>query len=81
MKVVHICIGSACHVKGSREVIEVFKTLIETYHLEEMLELKAAFCIGHCTEAVTVQKWDGEILSVHKDNAETIFMEEIWPYL
>ena len=81
MKVIHICIGSACHVKGSRRVIEQFKTLIETYQLEENLELKAAFCIGHCTEAVTVQKWDGQILSVHKDNAEQIFMDEILPYV
>ncbi|MBP3889144.1 MAG: (2Fe-2S) ferredoxin domain-containing protein [Cellulosilyticum sp.] len=81
MKVIHICIGSACHVKGSRQVIEIFMNLIKTYHLEEKLELKAAFCIGHCMEAVTVQKWDGQILSVHKDNAEEIFMKEIWPYL
>lgn len=81
MKVIHICIGSACHLKGTHEVIDIFRNLIETYHLEEKLELKAAFCIGHCTEAVTVQKWDGTILSVNKDNAETIFLSEILPEL
>lgn len=81
MKVVYICIGSACHLKGSHEVIEIFKNLIKTYHLEEKLELKAAFCTGHCMEAVAVQKWDGSILSVNKSNAEAIFINEILPNL
>ncbi|MBE6022748.1 MAG: (2Fe-2S) ferredoxin domain-containing protein [Cellulosilyticum sp.] len=81
MKVVYICIGSACHLKGTHQVIEIFKKLIETYHLEDRLELKAAFCTGHCTEAVAVQKWDGSILSANKENAEAIFISEILPDL
>lgn len=81
MKVVHICIGSACHLKGTHEVIEIFKEMIATYHLEEKLELKAAFCTGHCTEAVAVQKWDGQILSVSQKNAKEIFIQEIMAYL
>lgn len=81
MKVVYICIGSACHLKGSQQVIECFKSLIKTYELEDKLELKAAFCIGHCVEAVTIQKWDGTILSVHKDTVDEVFRREILPYL
>lgn len=81
MKVVHICIGSACHLKGSQDVIDIFGTLIETYHLENKLELKAAFCTGHCTQAVAVEKWDGEFLSLNKENAEEMFKERILPYL
>ena len=80
-KVVYICIGSACHLKGTHDVIEIFKSMVEMYHLEKKLELKAAFCTGHCTEAVAVQKWDGSILSVNKDNAQTIFTNQILPYL
>ncbi|MBQ1274311.1 MAG: (2Fe-2S) ferredoxin domain-containing protein [Cellulosilyticum sp.] len=81
MKVIYICIGSACHLKGTHEVIEIFRNMIEIYHLENQLELKAAFCIGHCTEAVSVQKWDGTVLSVQKENAKAIFESEILPYL
>lgn len=81
MKVIYICIGSACHLKGTHEVIEIFRNMIEIYHLENQLELKAAFCIGHCTEAVAVQKWDGTVLSVQKENAKAIFESEILPYL
>lgn len=81
MKIVHICIGSACHLKGTHDVIDIFQTLIETYQLQDRLELKAAFCTGHCTEAVAVEKWDGELLSLNKNNAEEVFMSRILPYL
>ena len=81
MKVIYICIGSACHLKGTQDVIEIFKSLVKHYHLEEKLELKAAFCTGHCMEAVAVQRWDGHILSVNKMNAKTIFINEILPYI
>lgn len=81
MKVVQICIGSACHLKGSYEVLGIFQSLINTYNLEDKLVLKAAFCTGHCMEAVAVQKWDGTILSLNKDNAKEAFLSEILPYL
>ncbi|PHV71038.1 hypothetical protein CS063_06800 [Sporanaerobium hydrogeniformans] len=81
MKVVKICIGSACHLKGSYHVIEAFKGLIEEYKLEEEIELSAAFCVGKCTEAVSVVRWDGEVLSVTKANAREIFINQIVAYL
>lgn len=77
MKVVKICIGSACHLKGSYQVIEIFKALIEEFKLEDVIELNAAFCIGRCTEAVSVATWNDKILSVSKENAREIFMNQI----
>lgn len=81
MKVLKVCIGSACHLKGSYDVIEEFKKLIKKNNLENQIELKAAFCLGHCTEAVSVECWDGKILSVSKENIEKIFNDEILPKL
>lgn len=81
MKVVQICIGSACHLKGSYEVLGIFKSLIKTYNLEDKLVLKAAFCTGNCTQAVSVMKWDGTLLSLNKENAEAVFLSDILPYL
>jgi NADH:ubiquinone oxidoreductase subunit E len=81
MKVIRICIGSACHLKGSYQVIETFKELIQLYKLENKLELNAAFCIGRCTEAVSVARWDEAVLSVSKENAKEIFINEIMAYL
>lgn len=81
MKFVQICIGSACHLKGSEEVIKIFQELIKDYKLENKLELKAAFCTGHCTEAVAVMRWDGKFLALNKYNAKEAFLTEILPYL
>lgn len=77
MKVVKICIGSACHLKGSYEVIQIFQHLVAEYELEEKMELSAAFCTGHCTEAVAVMRWDEKVLSVSKENALEVFLQEI----
>lgn len=76
MKSIKICIGSACHLKGSYEVIEIFKKLIKENNLEQDIELCASFCIGNCKEAVSVMRWDGVVFSVDKENAEYIFERE-----
>lgn len=79
MKTIKICIGSACHLKGSYEVIEIFKHLITMQHLEDVIELSGAFCTGNCTKAVAVIRWDGQLFSVSKENAEEIFLKELIP--
>ncbi|MDK2933417.1 MAG: hypothetical protein PWP27_1227 [Clostridiales bacterium] len=47
---VYICVGSSCHLKGSYHIIKTFQNLIKKHDLEEKIELKASFCLGHCTE-------------------------------
>lgn len=65
MKTIEVCIGSACHLKGSYDVINEFKKLIEERNLEDIVMLKGAFCLGHCTESVAM-KIDGEFSSISK---------------
>jgi len=67
-----VCVGSACHLKGSYEVIEMFKNLINERNVAEFVELKAAFCLNRCTEAVSVSL-DGKTYSVTPENAEDFF--------
>lgn len=81
MRSLTICIGSACHIKGSHEVIDIFQKLILEYSLEEKIELNGSFCLKKCTDAVSVQRWDNKILSVSKENARCIFEDEIIPYI
>jgi len=69
-----ICVGSACHLKGSNEVIDIFKYCVQSRNLTEIVEIKGAFCLGHCTEAVSVCLND-KIYSVNPDNAEKFFDE------
>jgi len=69
-----ICVGSACHLKGSNEVIDIFKYCISNRDVMDKVEIKAAFCLGHCTEAVSVCL-NNKIYSVNPDNAEKFFDE------
>ncbi|QSX05822.1 NAD(P)H-dependent oxidoreductase subunit E [Sedimentibacter sp. zth1] len=67
-----ICVGSACHLKGSYCVIEQFKQCIKENNLENDIIIKGAFCLGHCTEAVSVQ-FENEIYSVVPSTAKDFF--------
>lgn len=77
--ILKVCVGSSCHLKGSYDVIEKFKELIKRYDVEDRIELQASFCLGHCSEGVTVKADDRFILNVNGDNAEEIFTNEILP--
>jgi NADH:ubiquinone oxidoreductase subunit E len=74
-----VCIGSACHVKGSYNVINAFQQIIEEYDLSNKVELKAVFCLGHCSDAVSVKIDDGEVFSVAGLTAKSFFKKEILP--
>lgn len=58
---IFICVGSSCHLKGSYQIIKMFEELIKLNHLEDRAELKASFCLGHCTKGVSA-KVEGEFI-------------------
>ena len=51
---VTICIGSSCHIKGSRLVVEKLQDLIAANGLGEEVELSGTFCMGNCQKGVCV---------------------------
>ncbi len=73
---VTICIGSACHIKGSRQIVECFQDLIEKNDLGAIVELNGSFCMGNCRNGVCV-KVDDKMFSVTPEIAETFFNEEV----
>ena len=75
-----ICVGSACHLKGSYDVIDVFKNCVRTRKVMDIIEIKAAFCLGHCTEAVSVCFMD-KVYSVNKNTAENFFDEVVMNFV
>ncbi|GAA0122406.1 MAG: NAD(P)H-dependent oxidoreductase subunit E [Clostridium argentinense] len=75
--VVKVCVGSACYVKGSHKVIKEMQRLIEENRLKDKVELKAAFCLGNCTKAVSVIIDDSDIYTVDPDSVEEFFNSEI----
>lgn len=71
-----VCIGSSCHVKGSRLVVEQLQNLISENHLEDKVELGGTFCLGECQKGVCVTI-DGEFFSVSPDTVDEFFTENV----
>ncbi|MBR5311568.1 MAG: (2Fe-2S) ferredoxin domain-containing protein [Clostridia bacterium] len=67
-----VCIGSSCHLKGSRQVVEQLQKLVAENKLEDKVELGATFCLGKCQQGVCVMV-DEEFHSVSPDTVEEFF--------
>ena len=52
MITVTVCVGSSCHVKGAREMIEGFNNFLTSQNLQNKVELKGAFCMDHCGKGI-----------------------------
>jgi len=73
---IKICIGSACHLKGSYEVIKNCQAYIETHNLQAAIELKSAFCLGQCSGAVSVLVDGNTLFSILPESVES-FMNQM----
>ena len=71
-----VCIGSSCHLKGSRKIVEVLQDLIRTNDLDDKVELGGTFCLGKCQQGVCVTI-DGEVFSVSPDTVNDFFAENV----
>lgn len=67
-----VCIGSSCHLKGSRQVVEGLQELIAKHELTDKVELGATFCLGKCQQGVCVMV-DEDFHSVSPDTVEEFF--------
>jgi len=75
--IIQVCIGSACHLKGAYNVINSLQGLIDENRLQDMVTLKAAFCLGQCTSAVSVKIDDEPVTSVNSSNVAQFFDEHV----
>lgn len=72
MKKVVVCIGSSCHLKGSRQVVEELQKLIDQNNLKEEVELAGTFCMGNCQKGVSV-KLNDQLFSVSPQTVKEFF--------
>lgn len=77
MILVEVCVGSACHLKGAYNVINKLQAIVEEKALKDKVEIRAAFCLGNCTKAVSVRIDEQEIFSVSEDIVEEFFERNI----
>ena len=73
---VTVCIGSSCHIKGSRQVVEQLQYLIAKNKLGDKVELGGTFCMGKCQLGVCVTV-DEDFHSVTPETIEEFFEKNI----
>lgn len=75
-----VCVGSSCHLKGSRQIIEKLQSLIDRNYLKDKIELCGALCMENCLNGVSVTL-DGELFSLNLDNIHEFFESQVMPRL
>ena len=73
---VTVCIGSSCHIKGSRQIVEKLQDLIAENSLGDKVELAGTFCMGKCQPGVCVTV-DDDFHSVTPESVDEFFASEI----
>ncbi len=73
---VTVCIGSSCHIKGARQVVEQLQQLVADNGLKEKVDLGGTFCMGKCQQGVCVTV-DDQFYSVSPETTEEFFNNNI----
>ena len=71
-----VCIGSSCHIKGSRQVVEGLQCLIADNNLGDKVEINGTFCMGQCQKGVCVAI-EEEVFSVTPETVEEFFEQNV----
>lgn len=71
-----VCIGSSCHIKGSRQVVEELQNLISQNNLGDKVDLAGTFCMGNCQQGVCV-KLNDAFHSVSPETVNEFFTNEV----
>ena len=71
-----VCIGSSCHIKGSRQVVEQLQYLIAEHGLGDRVELGGTFCMGKCQSGVCVTV-DDTFYSVTPETVDEFFAQNV----
>ena len=76
---VEICIGSACYVKGSSQIVNDLNELIKEKHWEDKIAVKGSFCMKACQNHIGLGiRINGkQIEQVTAQNAREILDREI----
>lgn len=72
--IIQVCIGSSCHLKGSKEIVEMMESAISERSLESEVTLAGSFCIGKCSPVgITIQIDDDVFTGVTKEDFKDFF--------
>ena len=73
-----ICIGSSCHLKGSRQIVEGLQALVKEHGLEDKMEQSVHIAWADCQNGVCLTV-DDQKFSLKPEDVQTFFEKEILP--
>ena len=76
---IFVCVGSSCHLKGSKTVIDKLAEPIKKNNIEGNALLKGSFCMGQCSHEGVSVKINDEFYSVADEDIEMFFNKKILP--
>ncbi len=80
MLIIQICVGSSCHLKGSEDIVELFRKYISENGLDDKIVLTGSFCSGKCNrEGVTVTVGDEVCVGITRDNFNEFWNKSVMP--
>lgn len=74
---IFVCVGSSCHLRGSAKIVELLKSAVKKYELQDKVSLSGSFCLGKCTEGVSIKVDDEIICGVSPENFDGIFKKYV----
>ena len=76
---VEICIGSACYVKGSSQVINDLNELMKEKHWEDKIAVKGSFCMKACQNhlGLGIRINGNQLEQVTAQNAKEVLNREL----
>ena len=76
--IIQICVGSACHLKGSEKLVGLFEDALKKYDLENDVTLAGSFCTGKCNRiGVTVTVNDEIVTGITRENFREFWNDKI----
>lgn len=72
-----ICVGSSCHLKGAKNIVDGLQRIIKDRKLETLVSLSGSFCMGACSEPGVSVKIGKERFYIDPENVENFFDDEI----
>ena len=81
MLTVSVFVGSACHKRGSYAVLKKIKALCSEHGVSDRVTVVPAFCLGACSNGISVKVGDRLVLGMSEAGADALFEKYIVPAL
>ena len=76
-----VCIGSACHKRGSYAILKRLKQLATENGVADQVSIQPTYCVGQCKNGVTVKVDEHLFLGTSESNCADLFNNHILPAL